>query len=473
MRLIDYILIAFRNIRRQKLRSALTIFAVVIGATSVTIMLALVLGAKNFVAQQFDANGTLQQVAVSPKANITSYKDIQNNSGGGPCTDCVKLTDAMVAKITALPHVSGVARVVDQGGSLAAISYGSKKLDLQQVTAYDANGIITNTMLAGRDINASDTTGVITITSDYADALGFKGNYKALIGKQVTLQTQGFYTGIGAVITPPSAQPGNNPSSNQQAPTNLTAIVVGVADDSNNGQTIRVPLDWMRGMQEQRMYQQVGAPQQTQCQNQRGPCNSSAPQFTLVTTDELAANGYSSLTVKADSTKDAAAVASSIKQLGVSAADASTFIKAQLQIFNIIGLVLGGIGGIALAVAAIGVVNTMIMAILERTREIGVMRAVGAKRSTVRRLFTFEASLLGFWGGVFGVGVGYGLTRVANVFINKQLSTNSLTTRNIVTLPLWLIVAVIGITTIIGMLAGLYPARRAAKLDPVEALHYE
>jgi ABC-type antimicrobial peptide transport system permease subunit len=136
-------------------------------------------------------------------------------------------------------------------------------------------------------------------------------------------------------------------------------------------------------------------------------------------------------------------------------------------------LVLGGIGGIALAVAAIGVVNTMIMAILERTREIGVMRAVGAKRGTVSRLFTIEASLLGFWGGVLGVAVGYGLASLANVFINKQLASNGLQARNIITLPPWLIITVIIITTVIGMLAGLYPARRAAKLDPVEALHYE
>jgi putative ABC transport system permease protein len=472
MRLIDYILMAFRNIRRQKLRSALTIFAVVIGATSVTIMLALVSGAKSFVTQQFNANGTLQQVAVSPKSDITNYRDIQN-SGGGQCDGCVKITDAIVAKITALPHVAGVARVTDQG-MLDAISYGSKKLSLQRVTAYDANDIIINTMVAGRDLAPGDKAGVVTITSDYADKFGFKGHYQDLVGKPVSLQTQGFYTGVGAVITPPSNQPGDNsPGNNQPPPTVLTATVVGIADSGENGQTVRVPLDWMRGMQEQRMYQQVGGNQQDQCQNQRGSCNPAPPTFTLVTTDQLAANGYSSLTVKADDTKNAAAVADSIKKLGLGAADAETFIKAQLQIFNIIGVVLGGIGGIALAVAAIGVVNTMIMAILERTREIGVMRAVGAKRSTVRRLFTFEASLLGFWGGVFGVGVGYGLTRVANIFINQQLSGNSLKVRNIITLPLWLIIAVIGVTTVIGMLAGLYPARRAAKLDPVEALRYE
>src|SRR5205085_4195361 len=135
------------------------------------------------------------------------------------------------------------------------------------------------------------------------------------------------------------------------------------------------------------------------CRNNRGPCN---PQqhFTLITQDMLAQNGYGSLIAKVDNSKNAAAAAANIKKLGVGAADAEASIKQQLTIFNILGLVMGGIGGIALAVAAVGVVNTMIMAILERTREIGVMRAVGAKRSTVRALFTFEAAMLGFCGGV-------------------------------------------------------------------------
>jgi putative ABC transport system permease protein len=135
--------------------------------------------------------------------------------------------------------------------------------------------------------------------------------------------------------------------------------------------------------------------------------------------------------------------------------------------------VLGGIGGIALVVAAVGVVNTMVMSILERTREIGVMRAVGARRSTVSRLFTFEAGLLGFFGGIIGLVIGYAAVLVANPLVNKQLQGNNIQSSNIIGLPLWLILGVVGLTTVIGILAGLYPARRAAKLDPVEALHYE
>lgn len=478
MRFADYIMLALRNITRQKLRSALTIFAVVIGATSVTIMLALVFSLKGFMTKQFEANGTLQQVRVSPQTDITW----QDGGGGGCRTDCVKLTDDMVAKIAAIPHVTGVARQI-QTGQFQALSYGTQKLRLYQVSAYDTNGIVKNTILAGRDINAADQSDVVVITSDYAIKLGFKGNYKGLIGKQVSLVSQNYYTGVGSDPLKLyqeqrnffDTHPGADGRDFQPTPTTLTATVVGIMDTTDQSYAVRVPLAWAKGMEINQSYQVTKADQDAanaKCQNSRTPCNSQA-QPSLVVSDEVAKNGYGGLIVKVDKATNAPAVASSIKKFGVGAVDAQTYIKSQLAIFNIVGAVLGGIGGISLAVAAVGVVNTMVMAILERTREIGVMRAVGAKRSTVSSLFTFEASLLGFLGGVFGVLVGFGLTLIANPIINKQLRGNGIASSNIITLPIWLIVSVITITTVIGMLAGLYPARRAAKLDPVEALRYE
>jgi ABC-type antimicrobial peptide transport system permease subunit len=483
MRLFDYLTIALRNILRQKLRSALTIFAVVIGATSVTIMLALVFGAKGFFIKQLESTGALQQVAVSSKQDITDFNDAQHG-GSGNCDTCVKLTEPLVTKIKAIPHVDGVARQT-YVGNFESLLYGSKKLTLNNIQSGDANGIVKYNILAGRDLNESDKENVVVITSDYADKLGFKGNYKGFIGKEIKLQSRGFYSGIGATITNPADQqqnnqngPGSNPQQPQSNPVELPAKVVGIMDTLDQSAVVRVPLDWARGMNLMQRYEMTPADQkanqdaQNACQLSHKPCNTTQ-HFSLVKEDTLATNGYNALIVKVDNSQNAAGVATAIRKFGVGAADAETQLKSQLQIFNIMGLVLGGIGGIALAVAAIGVVNTMVMSILERTREIGVMRAVGAKRSTVSLLFTFEASLLGFWGGVFGVAAGYGLTRIANVFINKQLASQSLSVRDIIGLPLWLMAAVVGIATLIGLLAGLYPARRAAKLNPVDALHYE
>ncbi len=472
---------AFHNIWRQKLRSALTIFAVVIGATSVTIMLAAVFSLKSFMTSQFEANGTFQQVVVSPQTDI-SWGDYSDNN----CPNCVKLTDDMAAKIATEPHVIGVAKRT-QVGQFQALTYGTQKLRTQQISAYDANGIITSQVLAGRDINTSDKTGVLTISSDYADKLGFKHKYDALIGKQVGLVAQGYYSGVG---TDPlqafkdqqaffQSHPGADGRDYQPAPVTLTGKIVGVTAATDQSYVIRVPLDWARGMEENQQAQVTQADQdaaQAKCRasRQTSGCNTQPVPSSVKVEDELAKQGYNAYIVKVDQSSNAAAVAKAIRDTyKVGAADAQTQIKQQLAIFNILGLVLGGIGGISLAVAAVGVVNTMVMAILERTREIGVMRAVGARRSTVSAVFTFEAALLGFLGGVIGLGIGYAAVLIANPLVNKQLSSNGITSSNIITLPLWLIIGVVALTTVIGLLAGLYPARRAAKLDPVEALRYE
>ena len=482
MRFIDYLTFAFRNTRRQKLRSTLTVFAVIIGATSVTVMLALVTSAKTFLVHQYEQTGELTHVVVTQQPDL-DYRNAVNQ--GGPSNEGTKLTAAMATTITSYPHVRAVARVVNPG-AIAAVIYGNKQLSTQQVEGYDANGVIKHTLTAGRELRSTDGDGVVTITKDYAEKFGFGANPNGIVGRTIILRTRPDYSGVGATITPPAFNQGPNGNGGpgpeqQQQPTNLSAKVVGVVTTDSASYAVYVPMKWAEGMMVNRRYDMTPADRQAFDAAQQAQHNGRPgvqqpppqPNFTLMTTSELDTRGYSSFVVQTDNVKYADAVAKHIKTLGVGAATAQSMVQEQLTIFNIIGAVLGGIGAIALVVATIGVVNTMVMAVLERTREIGVMRACGATRRAVRRLFTSEAAFLGFLGGVGGVAIAFGLALIANVVINKQLASNGIRSSNIIGVPAWLAIAVMGGTTIIGVLAGLGPAARAARLNPVDALRYE
>ncbi len=479
MRMSDYIRQAARNLAHQRSRSVLAISAIVIATTSVTILLALVIGAKNFYYNQFKATDKLTQIVVNPQPGL-DYQQAQHASN---CENCTKLTNSLAEKVLGLNHVVGLTPTADvnvfESGSL-----GGKQQVVHGAQGYQPNGIIKHIFIAGNDFGSKAGAGQIIIGQNYADQWGYKDHYQDIIGKQVSLVTSSTYTGQGATLANPVTQfklCQNGCQASQvaalQQPSTLKAKVVGVESDDTGG--LFVPLQWAGGLLENQRYE-ITQPDQvayTRAYNawkaggQRGA--EPVPNFTLVADDTLAKNGYSTLVVKVDNPNNADAVAAQIRQLGVGAATAKSYVEQQLQVFNIISYILAGIGSIALAVAAIGVVNTMVMAVLERTREIGIMRALGAKRSTVSRLFTIEASLLGFVGGTIGVAIGYGLTLMANFFINHQLAANAVASRDIISLPFWLVITVIVATTIIGMLSGLYPAHRAASLDPVEALRHD
>lgn len=130
---------------------------------------------------------------------------------------------------------------------------------------------------------------------------------------------------------------------------------------------------------------------------------------------------------------------------------------------------MGGIAGIALLVGGIGVMNTMYTAVLERTREIGVMKAVGARNSQIMLVFLLESGLMGLMGGALGTGIGALLNFAAVAAAKAALGARVLEYG----ISWWLVLGALGFSFLVGSLAGLLPARAAAKLDPVEALRYE
>jgi putative ABC transport system permease protein len=128
---------------------------------------------------------------------------------------------------------------------------------------------------------------------------------------------------------------------------------------------------------------------------------------------------------------------------------------------------------VALAVSAIGMFNTMTIALLERTNEIGIMKAIGASNSDIRLLFLVESILIGFFGGLGGLIIGIGGTKVINLFFNVFASRMGGQSMEIFYTPMWFVAFIMIFSTLIGFFTGVYPARRAEKLNPLMALRYK
>ena len=182
---------------------------------------------------------------------------------------------------------------------------------------------------------------------------------------------------------------------------------------------------------------------------------------------------FPSLSVRASSPSKVEALEASIKSMGFNAFSLLDASKSLRTFFSVFDLLLGIFGSLALAVATLGIVNTLVMAILERRREIGVLKALGAADADVQRLFFVEAGVMGLFGGFLGVFFGWVLGRAITFGTNVYLKRQALNPIELSSVPWWLILAGIVFAVLVSLAAGLYPASRAAKLNPVDALRYE
>lgn len=182
---------------------------------------------------------------------------------------------------------------------------------------------------------------------------------------------------------------------------------------------------------------------------------------------------YGSLTVRVKSPEKVTAVEDSIKKMGFGTFSLLDAAQNLRRVFGVFDSLLGIFGSLALVVASLGVINTLVMAILERRREIGVLKALGASDRDVRRLFFMEAGAMGLFGGLLGLVFGWGIGRVITFATNLYLRSQQIPPTNVTAVPLWLAAFAIGFAVAVSLVAGIYPASRAARLNPVEALRYE
>lgn len=184
-------------------------------------------------------------------------------------------------------------------------------------------------------------------------------------------------------------------------------------------------------------------------------------------------DGYGSVYVRTGGIEDISTVRAAVEDMGYGVLALADELDEIKQSFLIMDALLGTVGTIALIVAALGIINTMVTSILERTREIGVMKALGGSDRDIRWIFFSEAATIGFFGGAFGLVLGWVVTRIANAVANHYLRPQGVPEVDLFYMPLWLIAGAMAFAVGVSLLAGLYPASRAARVDPVQALRHD
>lgn len=467
MRFFDYIILAFKNLTRQRSRTILTITAITVGSLSLILMVSIIISIHQSLIDQFQNLGAFNLVTVIRDPNSTNNSNLIGSSGD--TQDGKKIDDVTLAMMRKLPHVVQATPTANVNISTMRLSDSPKKT-WASITALDPTNDVFDVPVAyGRKLNSSDLDKIV-VGNRFVSDMGYSGRSQDLLGKKVLLNYR-MGGGSGPDWGPLPEQPTQNADKSWYESQNnksleIPAEIVGVTSSGgvDDGSSY-ITLNWARRLM-------TNVSWQWSDQKNNGP-NSNGT-MVLAKNDMLDQQGYGSIVLKIDDPANLTTVANEVKKYSYGANTAQSMLDQINQILTLIGVVLSVIGGISLFVAAIGIINTMIMATFERVREIGVMRACGATKATIRRLFTFEAAMLGFAGGAFGISISLVLGLIARLVVQKNaISLGSLPVSQIGVFPWWLIAAVVLFTTILGMLSGLYPALRASKMNPVDALRYD
>jgi putative ABC transport system permease protein len=440
MSIFDLISLIIDNLGRRKARVALTAIGVIIGTAAVVVLVSLAIGLQKNATQQLYGIGDLSQIQVFP--NYEEVKVASYGGGGGVYMDPsvqTLITDDTIEQISLIPGVSSVIpRDYIQGGAMIKYNRLESYAGIIGVGAQDLSFLGVD--LTGGENTLSKGTAVIgsMVPSQFYDPQWRPG--------QETPTTPDLLGQTLKLILIKYDQEGN------EIRKSLPIRIVGVLQESKgeSDYSIYLPLsdvttfnEWFTGRR--------------------------------INRDR---DGYNQLVVNVENVDQVLDISDQITQMGFQAYTPQSYVQGINSFFLILQVIFGGVGAIALLVAAIGIANTMAMAILERTREIGLMKAVGATNRDVLSIFLGEAAGIGFIGGVGGVLLGWTAGQVINVFALSYLAGQSAQQggpppSTAVYTPLWLPLFALVFATLIGLLSGLYPALRAATMVPVTALKYE
>jgi putative ABC transport system permease protein len=459
--------LAVRNLREAILRNSLTTLGVGVGVASLVAMVSLGVGLQELVTKRLSSAGMFDTVMVTQKMNFRGFG--RPRAAAEP-QDSRPLDDA--AK-KAMEQVPNVVEVFPQIRFFTEIRYAGNPYTTTVVGIPESarEGGSFDGMKGNFFSGASADEAILQI--EFAKELSDKP--ETLIGKDLSIR-YAERQALGAAANPEDAAtdpakkngkgaaPKGTESGDARAggfsviPRETTLRIIGVIETE--------PAAGFGGYGAGRLL----IPLQLAQTLQAAQANDLRD---IVRATSNGRPGYASLTVRASSPSKVGAIETAIKGMGFAAfsiQDAARNIRLFFMVFD---MILAIFGSLALAVATLGIVNTLVMAILERRREIGILKALGADNSDVKQLFFVEAGVMGFFGGILGVGLGWMIGRAVTIGIKLYLKQQDLPPTNVFSVPWWLVIGAIAFAVGVSLVAGLYPASRAARLDPVEALRYE
>ena len=472
MKIYDLTELAVRNLRESLLRNSLTTVGISVGVASLVAMLSLGIGLQQLADRRLEKSGLFDTVVVTSRRDLRSFSREQEENGPAPA-ESPRLDESARQKLEQLPNV---VEAYPDIRFITELRYEDKP-HLTMVAGLPPSAK-SNDAFDGMQGSffSSETAPEIILQKSFAEELlGRKPKpnsddnvnvaelAKPLLGKELTMR---YAERTATPATPSSAaEQESQPAAGfaNQSGTAYSVVsreqtlkIVGICD---------LDPDSMRGQARARSF----IPLQL-AENLHVMQTSDLRDTTNIVGGKPT---YTSVEVHVKSPTQVQSVEDAIKKMGFNAFSIVDATRSLRRFFAVLDLFLGIFGSLALAVASIGIINTLVMAILERRREIGIMKAIGASDADVKGLFFAEAGAMGVLGGGLGVALGWAIGRVINLGTNVYLKQQHFPPEQIWFVPWWLILGAIGFSIVVSLLSGLYPASRAARLDPVQALRYE
>jgi putative ABC transport system permease protein len=430
MRFLDTINLARGNVGRTRLRTALTATGIAIGTAAVVTLLAL-------------GNG-VQAIAVGQAASFSATTSVVVEPGARGS----QVVPVLASRIETIRSYPNVARVITSLSTPPLrLTLNGKSVDVQSTAKSPiADGI---RLAAGGGGGSAEIDGVV-IPKSLLPSLG--ATPASIVGQPITVTEGGDVCcndpqGGGISVLGPAKS--------------FSAHVAAIADDSTTTQARG------RGPNEAKAAPAITLAGPLGATIDGAPGGMTGPQY-------LDKQGFLSAIVVTNDARATAGVTAKIKALGLAAQDQAALLARIDFFFNIIKGGLGAIGGIALLVATVGIANTMVMTVLERTREIGIMKALGAEPRTIRLLFLTETALNGVIGGVAGLLLAFAASFLLNFGFTKFIQGQGGTVPgNLFVIPPTLVLGALALAIAVSLIGGALPSRRAVRLQPLDALRYE